>query len=123
MNRRGFLGAILATGVAPYVVTAAGVLMPVRALWTPDFWIKGADRAFNSLQAALDATVPGDVVCMRDGLTISGGTINFPAHDVAVHSDGMVTMSGCELIRKQGTLLTVGEPNTTLYVSGCRFVA
>lgn len=30
MNRRGFMQAILAAGVAPYVVTTAGVLMPVR---------------------------------------------------------------------------------------------
>lgn len=30
MNRRSFLSAILAAGVAPYVVTTAGVLMPVR---------------------------------------------------------------------------------------------
>jgi len=31
MNRRGFLQAILAAGVAPFVVTTAGVLMPVTA--------------------------------------------------------------------------------------------
>lgn len=35
MNRRGFLKAILASGVAPYVCTTAGVLMPVKPLWTP----------------------------------------------------------------------------------------
>lgn len=34
MNRRGFLKAILAAGVAPYVVTTAGVLMPVRKIAT-----------------------------------------------------------------------------------------
>jgi hypothetical protein len=32
MNRRSFMHGILAAGAAPYVVTAAGVLMPVRAL-------------------------------------------------------------------------------------------
>jgi hypothetical protein len=37
MNRRGFLKGILAAGVAPYVVTAAGVLMPVRTLARPIF--------------------------------------------------------------------------------------
>lgn len=37
MNRRGFLKSILAAGVAPYVVTAAGVLMPVRTLARPIF--------------------------------------------------------------------------------------
>ena len=43
MNRRGFLQSILALGVAPYVVTTAGVLMPVRQVITiPDvetLWI------------------------------------------------------------------------------------
>jgi len=34
MNRRGFLQAILAAGVAPAFV-GSGVLMPVRELWTP----------------------------------------------------------------------------------------
>lgn len=34
MNRRGFMKAILAAGVAPYVVTSAGVLMPVRKIKT-----------------------------------------------------------------------------------------
>lgn len=37
MNRRGFLKSILAAGVAPYVVTTAGVLMPVRDLWRPQW--------------------------------------------------------------------------------------
>lgn len=35
MNRRSFMQSILAAGVAPYVVTTAGVLMPVRQLWAP----------------------------------------------------------------------------------------
>lgn len=35
MKRRSFLKGILAAGVAPYVVTTAGVLMPVKTLWTP----------------------------------------------------------------------------------------
>lgn len=35
MNRRRFLKSILAAGVAPYVVTTAGVLMPVHALAVP----------------------------------------------------------------------------------------
>lgn len=34
MNRRGFLGAILAAGAAPWVAKA-GVLMPVRTLIAP----------------------------------------------------------------------------------------
>lgn len=34
MDRRGFLRGILAAGVAPYVSTVAGVLMPVRKIYT-----------------------------------------------------------------------------------------
>lgn len=36
MNRRSFLQACLAAAAAPYVVTSAGVLMPVRSrdIWT-----------------------------------------------------------------------------------------
>lgn len=34
MNRRGFLSAILAAGVAPYVVTTAGILMPTTQILT-----------------------------------------------------------------------------------------
>src|SRR5262245_16137667 len=35
MNRRGFMQAILAAGTAPYVCTAAGVLMPCRGVLVP----------------------------------------------------------------------------------------
>ena len=36
MNRRGFLQACLASATAPYVVTTAGVLMPVRNIIVAD---------------------------------------------------------------------------------------
>lgn len=36
MNRRGFLKGILAAGAAPYVVTTAGLLMPVRQIVVAD---------------------------------------------------------------------------------------
>lgn len=36
MNRRGFLQAILAAGVAPWAITKAGVLMPVRKVIVPE---------------------------------------------------------------------------------------
>jgi len=32
MNRRGFLQGILAFGIAPFIVTTGGVLMPVRRI-------------------------------------------------------------------------------------------
>lgn len=35
MNRRGFLKGILAAGVAPYVITTPGLLMPVRGILVP----------------------------------------------------------------------------------------
>lgn len=35
MNRRTFIGSILATGVAPYIVTTSGLLMPIKALAVP----------------------------------------------------------------------------------------
>jgi len=38
VNRRGFLGAILAAGAAPWVAKA-GVLMPVKTLVVPEFVI------------------------------------------------------------------------------------
>lgn len=37
LNRRGFLQAILASATAPYVVTTAGVLMPVRKILVQEF--------------------------------------------------------------------------------------
>ena len=48
MNRRGFLAGVLAAGIAPYVVTTAGVLMPVRDLWKPSLNI-----TFNGEEIAL----------------------------------------------------------------------
>ena len=36
MNRRGFLQACLAAATAPYVITSAGVLMPVRKIFVPE---------------------------------------------------------------------------------------
>lgn len=40
MNRRGFLQACLASATAPYVVTDAGVLMPIKQIQTyPAGWV------------------------------------------------------------------------------------
>jgi hypothetical protein len=55
MHRRGFLKACLAAAAAPYVVTAAGVLMPVRNVVTI-----GVDLA-----AGRDFTAAGIVARMQ----------------------------------------------------------
>lgn len=35
VDRRNFMKGILAAGVAPYVITTPGLLMPVRQIWMP----------------------------------------------------------------------------------------
>ncbi len=45
MNRRGFMGAILACGAAPWVAKA-GVLMQVKEIWVPDNRIIELDAAY-----------------------------------------------------------------------------
>jgi len=46
MNRRSFMQSILAAGIAPYVCTTAGVLMPVRgaSILLPDAWYTKPQR-------------------------------------------------------------------------------
>lgn len=53
MNRRGFLQSILAAGIAPYVATTAGVLMPVRQIATP-LWGKSIVSMPDVLAAQRD---------------------------------------------------------------------
>ena len=48
MNRRGFLQGILAAGIAPFVVTTAGVLMPVRKIITPQLLFSVSDYFMQS---------------------------------------------------------------------------
>lgn len=60
MNRRGFLRTILASGVAPYVCTAAGVLMPVKKLVVPvGFTLEELKRSVFVQRN------PGDLVIIR----------------------------------------------------------
>ena len=59
MNRRRFLQAILATGIAPFVVTTAGVLMPGTA---PRIYRTGL--AFGMVQYAIanqPIWIPGNI--------------------------------------------------------------
>jgi hypothetical protein len=65
MNRRGFLGGILAAGMAPMVVSA-GVLMPVRSIIVPlpIMWGDG----IHDDSAAFQALIDGRPVERRDGI-------------------------------------------------------
>lgn len=79
MHRRSFLtgmAGILAAGSAPWVVTKAGVLMPVKArIWTPrTFYVRPVtiggdglswDTPFNNIQAAISASSRHDTIVMH----------------------------------------------------------
>lgn len=56
MNRRGFLKGILSAGVAPYVVTSAGVLMPVRSIALPEAGHVMVGQEILSIRLAQDGT-------------------------------------------------------------------
>jgi hypothetical protein len=97
MNRRGFLKSMLAAGVAPYVVTSAGVLMPVRKIIgaTPEetfaftqsgsgatartvqdalrLWGDGIHDDTAALQAWLDGKPVVDIFGLPVGGVLSGG--------------------------------------------------
>lgn len=55
MNRRGFLQACLASATAPYVVTTAGVLMPVRKLLRPDLTEASLEAMIIEISRMTDA--------------------------------------------------------------------
>lgn len=66
MNRRGFLGAILAAGVAP-AIGHAGILMPVRKIVTGIGWVSlYADRR-NPAQIATAIDQYGRLYEMTNG--------------------------------------------------------
>lgn len=65
ITRRGLLGAILATGVAPYV-SKAGILMPVRKLALP------GEMEFNDIAAAL-FSIKNFRLIASSTFTVSGG--------------------------------------------------
>jgi hypothetical protein len=103
MNRRSFLKSILAAGVAPYVVTAAGVLMPVRTLWPPYGIVAGmravqieANAAASmtlSMMASFDGlrwfdvrpdtAVPDDVRCVLSRALVDGAGLLRIGYDLA----------------------------------------
>lgn len=55
MNRRSFMQAILATGMAPAVV-GSGILMPVRTIWRPDYSV-GSIESFSFNREWIDITI------------------------------------------------------------------
>jgi hypothetical protein len=71
MNRRSFLGAILAAGVAP-AFAGSGVLMPVRKLWTPPLPILWGDGMHSDVEA-LNAFMDGRDVDNRSNAVLTAG--------------------------------------------------
>lgn len=72
MNRRSFLKGILAAGVAPYVVTSAGVLMPVRVFASSRPLVLYGDGMHDDT-AALQAVLDGKEVVNLSGLKVLRG--------------------------------------------------
>lgn len=70
MNRRGFLQSMLALGVAPYVITNAGVLMPVRKIATPTL-----DELLPGIYSIIQSYDKGDGHVYREEWTKRSGTI------------------------------------------------
>ena len=92
MNRRGFLKGMLATGVAPYVVTAAGVLMPVRKLWEPGiaFVQSGTGATSLTLQAVIGQRI---MVSNQGGRIVTiGGDLGLLGNKSLTLSDGEMAM-------------------------------
>lgn len=75
-TRRGFLKGILAAGVAPYVCTTTGVLMPVRDFWKPISEVHPFSSLVVSARALGFGLELGDLVTIR-GVNSSRVTQNF----------------------------------------------
>lgn len=85
-TRRGFLGAILAAGMAPAVV-GSGILMPIKKVWVPDEPVLTPAETVN--------IVGGHGLRIGDRFTISGMTA--PAGGLAMFTvtsvvSGVVTV-------------------------------
>lgn len=89
VDRRGFLKAILASGVAPYVVTTAGVLMPVRAIATE------LPRIEVGFPRWVRATIDDNGDSKVKWYTSHDGEVWSPAHDGVLirHLDYTITIN------------------------------
>lgn len=66
MNRRGFLGAILAAGLAPAYVKASSLMPVVSRIWTPDAAdVTWAPASFTNI-FELPIARSGDVLVFDD---------------------------------------------------------
>lgn len=109
MNRRSFLRSILAAGIAPYVVTSAGVLMPVRQrIVVPDIWrdveltgLTGVDQARRIARTELEND------------RIGHQTV---AELLARHDELKATMESYGM-----TIVTAGWMENEMAISGPRF--
>jgi len=68
MNRRSFMQSILAAGVAPYVCTTAGVLMPGRGIFVPRAYIVYTENGIDWI--ALDS-----MLHIKHGRLIESGSV------------------------------------------------
>lgn len=87
MNRRSFMKAILAAGVAPYVVTSAGVFMPVRGLIIPQssgiaHWVRTTldVEGFSRYYESASENGPWAEVPEPSGLVLSSDSKGFYWH-------------------------------------------
>ena len=95
MNRRGFLAGILATGVAPAVISS-GVLMSVRKLIVPEPRVLIEPLAFHpvSIQLSTPALRAGDVLTIA-GITRGGrknAALELFVVTASSERDGVVTV-------------------------------
>jgi len=108
MNRRSFLKAIAAAPVAPYVITTAGVLMPVKKVLSaaPEMvaFVRSGTGAYSdprTMQAALR-----DIINVRD----------FGAWGDGVQDDTMAFRHAIEAARqaRKSIYVPLGNYNTSI---------
>lgn len=98
IDRRGFLKAILAAGVAPYISTTAGVLMPVRqrTIW---LWGDGVHDDTEALQALFDGRFVRNV-----GSAIATSRWTGMEHEIFL-SGGRFLMTSTMQVRGRATIM------------------